>query len=226
MNMHGASRLGWIRSLTGASSHAPAEAADSAQVDMAAALGRAPAGAGSRSSHSRSPAVHLRTLRRGVALVAAVAFFLIPGLAFADVPVATISGPLTVAEPDDGSTASVVYTVTLTGGIGSENVVFDYTVTGTATAGASADYTDPGSGKLTILATTAPADRDTGTITITVNGDTVQETSETLVVTLTKVSTDAGVVTIGSPNVATTTIREDGQDPAVYRHHPECLRGQ
>ena len=97
----------------------------------------------------------------------------------------------------------MVYTVTLTGGIGSADVVFDYTVTGTATAGENADYTDPGNGKLTILATTAE-----GTITLNVKGDTVQETSETLVVTLTKVSTAKGMVSIGSPNVATTTIRE------------------
>ena len=102
MNMHRASRLGWIRSLTGASSHAPAKAADTAQADMAAATGRAPAAAGSRSSRSRGPAARARTLRAatghrakrsGLLLLATAALLLIPALAYADVPVATISGP-------------------------------------------------------------------------------------------------------------------------------------
>ena len=102
MNRHCASRLGWIRSLTGASSHASAEAADPAQVDMAAALGRVPAGAGARSSRSQGPAVCARRLRAatrhrakrsGIRLLATATLMLIPALAYADVPVATISGP-------------------------------------------------------------------------------------------------------------------------------------
>ena len=195
MNMHCASRLGWTRSSS-------EEAADPAQAELAAASGRA-AAASAPSSRARRSSALTGGKRCGLLLLAAAALIFVPALAYADVPVATISGPLTVAEPADGATADVVYTVTLTGGVGSDDIVFDYTVTGSATAGATADYTDPGSGKLTISATAA-----TGTRTITVNGDTVREANETLVVTLTKVSTDAGVVTIGSPNVATTTIRE------------------
>ena len=206
MNMHGASHLGWFRSLKEASSHASGEAADPAQADLAAASGRAPAAAGARSSRPRRSAAHTRTSarsasgkRRGLLLLATAALLLIPALAYADVPVATISGPLTVVEPASG-TENVVYTVTLTGGTGSMPVVFDYTVTGTAS---ESDYTDAEDGKLTI-----PAAAATGTITLTVKSDTVQETRETLVVTLTELSTDAGMVSIGSPNVATTTIRE------------------
>ena len=44
MNMHCASRIGWIRSLKGASPHAPEEMTDPAQAGSAAS-GRAPAGA-------------------------------------------------------------------------------------------------------------------------------------------------------------------------------------
>ena len=109
MNMHGASRLGWFRSLKEASSDASGEAADPAQADLAAASGRAPAAAGARSSRPRRSAAHSRTSarsaggrRRALLLLATAALLLIPALAYADVPVATISGPLTVAEPDDG----------------------------------------------------------------------------------------------------------------------------
>ena len=209
MNMHGASRLGWVRSLKEASSHASGEAADPAQADLAAASGRAPAAAGARSSRARGPAGFARTLTRSGRglLVLAAAALLIPALAYADVPVATISGPLTVVEPGAGDPdTDAVYTVTLTGGIGSADVVFDYTVTGTATAGENADYTDPENGKLTILATTPAAERDTGAITLNVKGDTVQEAGETLIVTLTKVSTEAGVVTLGAEKAVRTTI--------------------
>ena len=135
--------------------------------------------------------------------MATAALMLIPALAYADVPVATITGPQTVAEPDTGNTADAVYIVQLTGGTGSVPVNFEYSVTGTATQGDSADYTDPENGVLSI-----GAGASSGTITLKVNADTVQEVGETLVVTLTKVTTDAGRVTIGSPNAVTTTIRE------------------
>ena len=74
----------------------------------------------------------------------------------------------------------------------------DYTVTGTVSA---ADYTDGGAGKLTIAATQA-----TGLITIGVAGDDIDEVPETLIVTLTKIATDAGTAAIGTPNSVTTTV--------------------
>ena len=83
--------------------------------------------------------------------------------------------------------------------------MFDYTVTGTATAGDNADYTDLGNGKLTIARRKRRHRYD---LRSSVNSDTVQETSEMLMVTLTRVSTEKGMVSIGLPDVATTTIRE------------------
>ena len=146
-----------------------------------------------------------RSAKRPALLLAAAALLLIPILAYADTPIATISGPQTVAEPATG-TANAIYTVTLTDGMGSRNIVFDYTVTGTATAGA--DYTDQAAGKLTFT-TQDGATGESGSITLAVQSDEVQEVGETMVVTLTNVTTDAGTVTIGTPNVVTTTIRED-----------------
>ena len=90
--------------------------------------------------------------------------------------------------------------------MGSTDIVFDYTVTGTATEGA--DYTDTANGQLIFTASDGATD-DSSTITLVVQSDEVQEVGETMVVTLTDVTTDAGTVTIGSPNAVTTTIRED-----------------
>ena len=157
---------------------------------------------------------------------------LAPGLAFADVPVATITGPVTVNEPAASSsptaeTANAVYTVTLTGGKGSTDLVFDYTVTGTAKSGT--DYTDAGNGKMTIAVldgTTAAS----GSITIEVKGDVsgpnVPEAAETMVVTLTKVATTAGRVVIGTPNAVTTTIRENTRILSVTPPESATAEGQ
>ena len=218
MNMHCASRLGWIRSLTGASSHAPAEAADPAQADMTAASGRAPAGAGSRSVPTRRGAPPARALhgatrhsvrRGGLLLLATATLMLIPALAYADVPVATISGPVSVAEAQPGG---AVYTVTLEGGTGSAEIVFDYTVTGTVS---QTDYTDAATGKLTLAESggTTPA---TGIITLQILQDNIDEVPETLIVTLTKVTTAAGTVVIGSPNSVTTTVLPAGTNTLSF----------
>ena len=76
-----------------------------------------------------------RVLRRGVLLWMAAALLLLPAVAYADVLTATVTGPVTVPE---GSSA--VFSVTLTGGTGSDGkVVVYYTVTGTATK--DVDYT-------------------------------------------------------------------------------------
>ncbi len=161
---------------------------------------RAPGGAAARSSRS--------TLHRagggggGGSLLAACAILLISVAAFADVPVATISGPHDVKEGADAATPRPVpYAVTLGSGLrGSTAIVIDYSVTGTATK--EVDYTDAGGGKLTIAAGAA-----SGTITINVLGDTMEEVGETLIVTLTGAATSAGTVAIGSPNRVVTTIR-------------------
>ena len=220
MNMHCASRLGWIRSSQEASAHASVEVSDPTQAGLTAASGRAPASAGAPGSQFAIPDPGTRTpsaprpadgarhpagrrpKRRGLLLAAAAALLLIPALAYADVPVASISGPETVAEgaaannPEDAE-----YTVTLTAGMGSEPITIHYTVTGTATEGEGEDYTDAGQGVLVI-----PAATSSGTITITVLHDEVDEVGETMVVTLTDATTDAGTVAVGSPDEVTTTI--------------------
>ena len=150
----------------------------------------------------RAPTRH-RAKRGGLLLLATATLLLIPALAYADVPVATISGPVSVAEGDNA-----VYTVTLEGGTGSEDIVFDYTVTGTVS---ETDYMDQATvdGKLT-LPESGGTTLSTGTITLQIEDDGIDEIAETLIVTLTKVTTDAGMVAIGSPNSVTTTILPDG----------------
>ena len=238
MNMHCASRLGWIRSLKEASPHAPEEVTDPAQAGSAAS-GRAPAGAearGSRtaSSHGATRVMsldrttdrvrrgasvrignNLQTLSRlhrpkrcGLPLFVVAALLSVSTLVYADVPMASISGPEAVAE---GNPA--VYTVTLTGGTGSMAVVVDFSLSGTATESDytvldleddNVDYTAQG-GKLTV-----PAGDPTGRFTIDTEDDEVEEVGEALVVTLTGATTTAGTVTLGSPVEARTTIWASG----------------
>ena len=201
MNMHCASRIGWIRSSKDASPHAPEELTDPAQADSAAS-GRATGTMPSQRLADRTPRAPTRhrAKRSGLLLLATATLLLIPALAYADVPVATISGPVSVAE---GKKA--VYTVSLEGGVGSENIVFDYTITGTVS---SADYDDEANpeGKLPLITAGADGTPASGTITIAVTGDTIDEVAETIIVTLTKVTTEAGMVAIGSPNSVTTTV--------------------
>ena len=201
MNMHRASRLGWIRSSKDASPHAPEKVTDPAQAGSAAS-GRATGTMPSQRPADRTlraPARH-RAKRSGLFVLATATLLLIPALAYADVPVATISGPVSVAEgASGGGSNNALYTVTLTGGEGSVAIVVDYTVTGTAVS--DADYTDAGAGKLTIAARESSA-----TITIGVAGDDIDEVPETMIVTLTGVTTEAGMAAIGSPNSVTTTV--------------------
>ena len=109
---------------------------------------------------------------------------------------ASVTAPETVAE---GETAR--FTVTLSGGTSTANVVVSYTVGGTATKGD--DYTDPGE-PLTI-----PSGQSSGTIAIQTNTDNEIEPDETLVVTLTAVQTDNGTARVGSPRSATTAIQDE-----------------
>ena len=118
-------------------------------------------------------------------------------------------------ENDDGLTATVTanadtvleendaeFTVELTGGTSTADVIVSYTWTSTGTAGT--DYTEP-SGLLTI---TKPD--SSGTIAIAIKPDDVLDLGETLSVTLTDANTAIGTAAIGTPKTATTTIAEQG----------------
>ena len=231
MNMHRASRRGWVRSLREASCHASKELSDPAQLGLATATCRSGSADAERSrsrsathdlavgsSHLRARAGVLRRFAPGLApgahtlhwprcdkrrggalLLAAVALLLTPAFAFADVPTASVAGPENVVEPATNvAIANAEFIVTLTGGTGSADVEIDYTVTGTATK--DVDYTEP-DGTLTI-----EDGSYTGTISISIKFDEVDEQGETLVVTLTEARTTAGAATVGTPDQATTTI--------------------
>ena len=112
---------------------------------------------------------------------------------------ASVTVPETVTE---GEVAR--FTVSLSGGTSTANVVVSYTVGGTAKA--PGDYTAP-SGSLTIQ-----SGESSGRIPIQTNTDNEIEADETLVVTLTAVQTDNGSARVGSPSSATTAI----QDPVFH----------
>ena len=117
------------------------------------------------------------------------------------IEVSVSAGATTVAEGN-----SAVFTVSLSGGTHTAPVVVTYSVTGTATAGTSGDYTAP-TGTLTI-----DAEESSGTITIATLEDTVLDPGETIVVTLTGASTD-GEATF-STTAATVTITDGGMATA------------
>ena len=108
----------------------------------------------------------------------------------------TVTGDDRVREGDPA-----MFTVDLDGGMGSEFVIVDYTVGGTATAGV--DYIEP-EGMLTINSPAPDLDPVSETITIQTRQDT--EADETLVVTLVGVRTEAGRVTLGTPRTARSTL--------------------
>ena len=97
---------------------------------------------------------------------------------------------------------SATFTVTLTEGKSTAQVVVDYSLVGDPPT-AGTDYTAP-SGKLTIGASVA-----SGTITVATLQDDVLDRGETLVVRLDKARTD-GVVNV-STDTAKTTIRDPGE---------------
>ena len=118
-------------------------------------------------------------------------------------------------ENDDALTATVTanaenvpegndaeFTVELTGGTSTADVVVTYTAASTGTVGT--DYTEP-SGLLTI---TTP--NSSGTIAIATLTDDILDPGETLEVTLTNADTAIGTATVGIPAKATTTIAEEG----------------
>ena len=114
-----------------------------------------------------------------------------------DDPLRAAVAPMTQNVPE-GNPAK--FTVTLTGGTSTTDVVVAYSVAGTATAGA--DYTAPG-GRLT-LASRATS----GTITIATRTDDILDPGETLVVTLDSATT-AGAATVNA-TAATATITQAG----------------
>ena len=117
----------------------------------------------------------------------------------------TLAAAVTAGAPmvSEGSVAS--FEVALTGATSTADVMVTYTVTGTAAAGT--DYTAP-SGSLTITAGATST-----TLSIQTTSDRVVDPGETLIVTLTKVST-AGTVTVDS-TPATTTITDPGATVSV-----------
>ena len=111
---------------------------------------------------------------------------------------ASVTAPKTVVE---GKVAQ--FTVKVGGGTSTADVRVSYSLGGTAKA--PADYTAPSPTMV------VPAGQKTATIAIQTKADKVLEPDETLVVTLTEVTTTAGAATVGSPKSATTRI----QDPVT-----------
>jgi hypothetical protein len=108
---------------------------------------------------------------------------------------------VTIANTTDGAEAGPVngvMTVTQTA-ISSTNTVISYSVSGTATS--ASDYTAL-TGTVTI-----PAGSTTATITIPVINDTIVEPSETVIITLTAIT--SGLPTLGSTLTATNTISDN-----------------
>ncbi|MCE2516703.1 MAG: hypothetical protein J4F41_02470 [Alphaproteobacteria bacterium] len=89
-----------------------------------------------------------------------------------------------------------------------EDYVISYAISGTAT---SSDYTDSGSGSITIL-----DGDDNATINLPINDDAVIEDNETLTITLTAVT--SGDATIGSNDNASITITSDDVATATIVH--------
>ena len=109
------------------------------------------------------------------------------------------------------------FTVSLSGGTSTANVMVSYTVGGTAKA--PGDYTAP-SGSLTIQ-----SGESSGTISIQTNTDNVIEPDETLVVTLTDAQTANGTAGVGSPEVGDD--RDPGSGvPLLQPGEPDAVAGR
>ncbi len=127
-----------------------------------------------------------------------------------DDPKFSINSP-TVTE-GDSSSVNLVFTVTLSASSTSQYTV-DYAQTGgTATSGT--DYTAVTANTLTFAAGTT-----TQTITVSVTGDTTDESNETVVITLSNASTGTGIGTA----TGTGTIRDN--DPKFSINSPSVVEG-
>ncbi len=127
-------------------------------------------------------------------------------------PSFVISAPSSVSEGDSGST-SLAFTVSLLPSH-TQSVTVSYSIAGTASSGS--DYTASTSGTLTFAAS------DTiKTIAVSVQGDTIDEPDETVVVTLSNASTSSISIAISS---ATSTIVDDDV-PAFSIDSPSVAEG-
>ena len=116
------------------------------------------------------------------------------------------TGPASVTEGDSGST-DMTFTLTLTEPA-VRQVTVDYADTGRGTATSSTDYMALAAGTVTI-----PVGGTSGTITVSVRGDTVTERHETVVLALSNLR-NARFLT-ASMNTLTGTIRNDDGFPTV-----------
>jgi 2',3'-cyclic-nucleotide 2'-phosphodiesterase (5'-nucleotidase family) len=129
-----------------------------------------------------------------------------------DTYISTVAiGNASVTEGNSG-TVTVNLPVTHTANANANSAAFsvNYAVTGgTATAGT--DFATLAAGTLTF----APGG-GTQNITITVQGDTAVESSETVIVTLSNVANSAGTTTLIGTGTGTATIRNDDTIPVTY----------
>ena len=117
-------------------------------------------------------------------------------------PTLSISSP-SVAEGDSGST-SLTYTVTLSAASGRQ-VTVQYADAGTGTATSGTDYTAITAGALTFAAGTTSQ-----TFSVLVTGDTVNESDETILVSLSNAANATVSSTVGT---GTGTITDDDDAP-------------
>ncbi len=124
-----------------------------------------------------------------------------------DPPTLKVTDATAVTEGDDPAiTTDMVFDVSLSTTSG-KTITVPYTLSGTATAGT--DYTDPATKSLTIA-----AGQKTGSIAIPIKGDTIDETNETLVVTLSD-PTNAQLSATSTDRTATGIITDDDDPPTV-----------
>ena len=127
-------------------------------------------------------------------------------------PSFSINSP-SVAEGDSGS-VNLVFTVTLSGTTSTLSHTVGYADAGTGTATSGTDYTALTSGTLTFAAGTTSQ-----TITVSVTGDTTDESNETVVVTLSNATSGVSITTA----TGTGTITDD--DPKFSINSPSVAEG-
>ena len=122
-----------------------------------------------------------------------------------DTPTVSVANATAVTE-GNSDTRNMSFTVSVSTASG-QDITVPYTLTGTATGGS--DYETPASTSLSI-----PAGEDSGTIVIKVKGDTLDETNETIIVTLGD-PTHATVSSTQGAGTASGTINDDDAAPTV-----------
>ena len=123
-----------------------------------------------------------------------------------DPPTVSIADATAVTEGDDSSaTTNMTFTVSLSA-VSGKPVTVTYSLGGSASAGS--DYTKPNP-----LSVTIAAGSQTGSITIPVKGDVVDELNETVEVTLVS-ATNASVSTVEGEDEGSGTITDDDATPS------------